>query len=133
MIARMKAPGSNTGIEFSCPLTRQQAEAIYAQGREASIFVLMKLAAQVAESSQPSCGRAPSTPRAWCRPMRNPQSGNEAANPGPKPDTPARIARLRSQRRAAHHLRKLLRILRPPAGPAGLRRQCLNVEAHVRL
>jgi len=34
MIAHMKRPRAKSAIELACPLTRKQAEAIYAQGRE---------------------------------------------------------------------------------------------------
>jgi len=58
----MKAPCSKTAVEFTCPLTREQAEAIHAQGREAIIFVLMELAARLAKYEQDGLATTPSTP-----------------------------------------------------------------------
>ena len=80
----MKAPGAKIGVEFPCPLTREQAEAIYAQGREAVIFVLMKLAAQVAKSSQGQCATGPSTPSGMVPPHQKPTVRRRSKKPGAK-------------------------------------------------
>ncbi|MFO7897870.1 MAG: hypothetical protein R6V58_02295 [Planctomycetota bacterium] len=43
----MKKPNEKTAVEFSLPVTREQAEAIYAQGPEAVVFVLLEVAATI--------------------------------------------------------------------------------------
>ena len=66
----MRSQGSTTLVEFRVPLTRQQAEAIYAQGREAVIFVLMQLAARLGDTPQPSTNA--STPSGMVPPYEKP-------------------------------------------------------------
>jgi transposase len=52
-------------------LTRAQAEAIVAQGKEAAIFALLQLAKMLAERGQPA-GPAPSTPSGMIPPYQKP-------------------------------------------------------------
>jgi len=80
----MRAPGSKTGIEFSCPLTRVQAEAIYAQGREVMIFVLMELAAPLANYEQEGLATTPSTPSGMVAPHEKPKVRKRRKKPGAK-------------------------------------------------
>ncbi|GAG06445.1 unnamed protein product [marine sediment metagenome] len=51
IIASMNGPNPKVALNFSCPLSRRQAEAIYALGREAVIFVLMRWTPRAAKSS----------------------------------------------------------------------------------
>ena len=58
----MKTPTSNELVNFSIPMTREQAEAILAQGPEAVVFVLLALSARLAELSTSPSSTTPSTP-----------------------------------------------------------------------
>ena len=80
----MKAPGSKIGIEFSCPLTREQAEALYAQGREVMIFVLMELAARLAKYEQEGLATTPSTPSGMVPLHEKPTVRKRGKKPGAK-------------------------------------------------
>lgn len=75
-------------IEFRCPLTRKQAEAIYAQGREAVIFVLMQLAARLAEQSPPEQPTNLSIPSAMVPLYQKPTVRGRRKKPGAKPGHP---------------------------------------------
>jgi len=81
----MKAPGSKPGIEFTCPLTREQAEAICAQGRELIVFVLMELAARLAKYEQQGLATTPSTPSGMVPPHEKPTVRKRRKKPGAKP------------------------------------------------
>ena len=80
----MRAPGSKIGIEFSCPLTREQAEAICAQGHEVMIFVLMELAARLAKYEQGGLATTPSTPSGMVPPYEKPTVRTRSKKPGAK-------------------------------------------------
>ncbi len=80
----MKVAASKTAVEFSCPLRRQQAEAICAQGREVIIFVLMELAARVAKYEQDGLATTPSTPSGMVPPYEKPTVRKRRRKPGAK-------------------------------------------------
>ena len=70
-------------VEFSVPLTREQAYAIYAQGKEAVVFVLLELAGRVPQQS-PDCP-TPSTPSGMIPTYKKPASKGRRKKPGAKP------------------------------------------------
>jgi transposase len=80
----MKASGSKTGFDFTCPLTRKQAEEICAQGREVMIFVLMELAARLAKYEQEGLATTPSTPSGMVPPHAKPTVRKRGNKPGAK-------------------------------------------------
>ena len=84
----MKAPTSNELLTFTVPLRREQAEAIYAQGPEVTIFVLMALSERIAkqEKAQPSV--TPSTPSGMVPVYEKPAVSRRAKTPGAKPGHP---------------------------------------------
>jgi transposase len=82
----VKAQGPKALVEFSVPLTRQEAEAIYAQGREAVIFVLMQMAARLGETPQPSVD--PSRPSGMVPVYQKPTVRGRRRKPGAKPGHP---------------------------------------------
>jgi len=69
-------------------MTRKQAEAIYTQGREAVIFVLMELAARLAASAQERSATLPSTPSGMVPPYEKPALHKRRNRPGAKPGHP---------------------------------------------
>ncbi len=85
-------------------LTRAQAEAIVAQGKEAAIFALLQLAKMLAEQRRPA-GPAPSTPSGMIPPYQKPaaaegkgrrlrkQPGARAGHVGARRPVPQRIDR----------------------------------------
>ena len=76
-------PSESPLVEFSVPLTREQACAIYAQGEEAVIFVLLELAARVGGQAQ---GRpTATTPSGMIPPYKKPASKGRKKKPGAKP------------------------------------------------
>ena len=75
-------------VEFSVPLTRKQAEAIYAQGREAVIFVLMQLAARLAGGQPPENSTGPCTPSGMVAVYEKPTVRGRRNKPGAKPGHP---------------------------------------------
>ncbi len=81
----MRTPLPTTQVDFAVPLSREQAEAIYAQGREAVIFVLMQLAAWAAEHGQGSAAPTPSTPSGMVPPYQKPSVSTRRKKPGAKP------------------------------------------------
>ena len=83
-IALVKGQGHTSLIEFSVPLTREQAESIYAQGREAVIFVLMQLAARLAEESVPQKPPSLSTPSGMVAVYEKPAVRGRRKKPGAK-------------------------------------------------
>jgi transposase len=72
-----------TGIEFTLPLTRADAERIVAQGSEAAIFVMLELSARLAE--QQGAFRSPSTPSGMVPPYEKPTTPKRHKKPGAKP------------------------------------------------
>ena len=70
-------------FEFDVPMTREQAEAIYAQGPEAVVFVLMQLAARLPEFS--GGPPDPATPSGMVAPYLKPSAPRRAKPPGAKP------------------------------------------------
>ena len=84
----MKAPTPNELVNFSIPLSREQAEAIIAQGPEAAIFVLMALAARVAELTQAQPSTTPSTPSGMVPVYEKPTISKRSKTPGAKPGHP---------------------------------------------
>ena len=84
----MKAPTPNELVSFNIPLTREQAEAIVAQGPEAAIFVLMALSARVAELTQAQPSTTPSTPSGMVPLYEKPTVAKRSKTPGAKPGHP---------------------------------------------
>ena len=70
-------------MEFSLPLTREQACAIYDQGKEPVIFVLLELAARLGKQGQG--GPSSSTPSGMVPPYQKPASKGRKKKPGAKP------------------------------------------------
>jgi transposase len=103
-MAFVKGRGNTSLVEFSMPLTREEAEAIYAQGREAVIFVLMQLAARLAESSPPENSTGPSTPSGMVPVYEKPTVRRRRKKPGAKPGHPGARRQAPSQitRREEH-------------------------------
>jgi transposase len=87
MMGFVKGQEARSLVEFSVPLTRQQAEAIYAQGREAVIFVLMQLAARLA-GAPPEKPPSPSTPSGMVPVYEKPTVRRRRKKPGAKPGHP---------------------------------------------
>jgi len=76
-------PSATPAVEFSVPLTREQASAIYDRGREAVIFLLLELAARLGKQGQ---GRpSSSTPSGMVPPYQKPASKGRKKKPGAKP------------------------------------------------
>lgn len=84
----MKAREATTLVEFSVPLSRDEAEAIYAQGREAVIFVLMQLAARLCENAPPDHSSTPSTPSGMVPLYEKPSVRGRRKKPGARPGHP---------------------------------------------
>ena len=82
----MKAPATKTRIEFTLPLTREEAERIDAMGPEARIFVMLELSARLAkhEKVEPS----PSTPSGMVPVYKKPPASKRSRKPGAKPGHP---------------------------------------------
>ena len=83
----MKTPEIRAAVEFTLPMTREQAEAIYAQGPEAVVFVMMRLA-QLADRSQEASvasPRGPSTPSGMVPVFQKPTISRRRRKPGAKP------------------------------------------------
>jgi hypothetical protein len=82
----VKTPTEKTLLEFSIPLSREQAEAIYDKGREAVIFVLLSMAAKLSEQqAKDESMEAPSTPSGMVPPYKKPKKGKKGKKPGAKP------------------------------------------------
>lgn len=73
------------GTDFEMPLSREQAEALVAQGPEATIFALMLMAQRLVELSAPSSAPDPSTPSGMTPPYEKPPAPRRAKAPGAKP------------------------------------------------
>ncbi len=84
----MERAGHKVTVEFSCPMTRRQADAICDRGREAVIFVLMELAARLAAGPQDGSDTSPSTPSGMVPPYKKPPVGRRRKKPGAKPGHP---------------------------------------------
>ena len=76
----MRTPAPTTRIEFSLPLTREQAGALYDQGREAAIFVMLELSARLAGQQNES--PSPSTPSGMVPPYQKPAAPKRRKTPG---------------------------------------------------
>ena len=87
-MAFVKRQEATSLVEFSVPLTREEAEAIYAQGQEAVIFVLMQLAARLAEGAPPENSTGPSTPWGMLPVYEKPSVRRRRKKPGAKPGHP---------------------------------------------
>jgi transposase len=77
----VKSPAAQSVTAFTLPLTREQASAIYAQGEEAVIFVLLELGARLATGGVPS----PTTPSGMIPPYQKPATKGRKKRPGAKP------------------------------------------------
>jgi transposase len=84
----VKAPTPHELVSFSIPLTREQAEAIVAQGPEVAIFMLMALSARVAELTQAQSSTTPSTPSGMVPVYEKPTVSKRSKTPGAKPGHP---------------------------------------------
>jgi len=83
----MSAPKTESLAEFTLPMTVEQAEAIYAQGPESVVFVMMQLAklAEQAKDSSVSSRPALSTPSAMVPVFQKPTISKRRRKPGAKP------------------------------------------------
>jgi len=84
----VSTPSPNELVTFNIPLTREEAEAIYAKGPEAVVFVLMALAARVAEQSASPSSTTPSTPSGMVPVYQKPTVSKRPKSPGAKPGHP---------------------------------------------
>lgn len=84
----MKTLSKNEPVQFDLPLTREQAEALYDQGREAVIFVLMQLATLAA--GRPAQSAGPSTPSGMVPVYEKPSTRKRRKKPGAKTGHPGR-------------------------------------------
>lgn len=82
----MRTPSSTTQVEFTLPLTREEAERILALGREAAIFVLLELSARLAGQQKDSPSL--STPSGMVPPYQKPPAPKRRKKPGAKPGHP---------------------------------------------
>jgi transposase len=82
----VKTPSTITRIEFTLPLTREEAERIFAQGREAAVFVMLELSARLAR--QDTLEPSPSTPSGMVPVYSKPSAFGHARTPGAKPGHP---------------------------------------------
>jgi len=94
----VKTPSDKPLVEWTLPMTREQAEAIYALGKEAVIFVMLQMAAQLAP--RPKGKPDPSTPSGMVpphekesKPKRRKKRGGKKGHTGKRRDTPAEITR----------------------------------------
>lgn len=92
-------------ISLGPRLTRREAAAIYARGKEAVIFALLELARQLAENRQPNTAVSPSTPSGMVPvyqkptvPTRRKRPGRKAGHPGARRQRPERIDQRREHR-----------------------------------
>ena len=83
MMRGVKAPRTATRIEFKLPLTREEAERIFALGQEATIFVMLELA-RLARQNAPG----PSTPSGMVPVYEKPSASGRSKTPGAKPGHP---------------------------------------------
>lgn len=82
----METPSTKTRIEFTLPLTREEAERIDAMGPEARIFVMLELSARLARQNdnEPS----PGTPSGMLPVYAKPSTSKRSKKPGAKPGHP---------------------------------------------
>jgi len=80
----VNAPTPNGLLNFSIPMTREEAEAICAQGPEVVIFVLLALSARLAEQSASPSSTTPSTPSGMVPPYEKPTVSRRRKSPGAK-------------------------------------------------
>ena len=80
----MSTPKINAVAEFTLPMTTKQAEAIYAQGPEAVVFVMLQLA-KLAEQAKDSSTPDLSTPSAMIPVFQKPTLPRRRKKPGAKP------------------------------------------------
>jgi transposase len=88
-------------------LTAEQAEAIFAQGKEAVIFALLELAKQLAQQQTVGSGAvSPCTPSGMIPPYQKPPAGRHKKRPGRKAGHPGahRAPPARIDRRIEHRL-----------------------------
>ena len=97
-------------ISIGSQLTREQAEAIFAEGQEAVVFVLLEMAKRLAEAEgKRNPSTTPSTPSGMIPVYEKPavqgrgkkRPGAKPGHPGARRKTPARIDR-RAEHRADH-------------------------------
>ena len=82
----MRTPSTTPVVEFSLPLTREQAGALYDQGREAVVFVMLELSARLAGQQKDS--PSPSTPSGMVPPYQKPATPKRRKTPGAKAGHP---------------------------------------------
>jgi transposase len=75
-------------MSFSFPLSREDAEAIYALGPEAVIFMLVALSAQLAQQAASPSSTTPSTPSGMVPVYEKPATSKRSKTPGAKPGHP---------------------------------------------
>ena len=86
MMGGVKTPSTTTRIEFTLPLTREEAERIFALGQEAAVFVMLELSAQLAK--QDPLEPSPSTPSGMLPVYSKPSASKRSRKPGAKPGHP---------------------------------------------
>jgi transposase len=82
----VETPSRIQPVEFTLPLTREDAERIVAQGREAAVFVILELSARLV-GQQPAPASA-STPSGMVPPYQKPAAPKRRKKPGAKPGHP---------------------------------------------
>jgi len=82
----VKTPATITRIEFKLPLTRAEAERIFAMGQEAAVFVMLELSARL--KRQDALEWSPSTPSGMVPVYAKPSAPARAKTPGAKPGHP---------------------------------------------
>ena len=82
----MNTPRSTRQVDFTLPLTREEAERIIALGPEAVIFVMLELSRRLAEQHKAS--PSPSTPSGMVPPYEKPAVRKRRRKPGAKPGHP---------------------------------------------
>ena len=81
----MRATSSISRIEFKLPLTREEAERIFALGQEAAVFVMLELSRL---AGQDALQWSPSTPSGMVPVYAKPPASKRARTPGAKPGHP---------------------------------------------
>jgi hypothetical protein len=84
----VKTPSSTAEVEFTLPLTREEAARIVALGPEAAILVMLELSARLMEQDKVS--PSPSTPSGMVPPYEKPAAPKRRKKPGAKPGHPGR-------------------------------------------
>jgi transposase len=83
MMRGMKTHKATTRIEFKLPMTREEAERIFAMGQEATIFVMLELARLARQRAHD-----PATPSGMVPVYEKPSASGRAKTPGAKPGHP---------------------------------------------